>query len=114
GLRYMRNVFWRAGNSAVHGAHHVAQKFTSTVYPVGFFLRAARPAASTLSRDTGSVAIRFASASCSTSFSSHLIEQPTVGVFSTGTGVPARTASMAFLASGTFAYASRGLLSTRP
>ena len=98
----------------MQGAHHVAQKFTSSVLPVGFLRSAASCVASIFSSGTGSASIAFISALCSVSFSSHLIEQPTVGVFSTGTGVPASTASSARRASATFARASRGLLSTRP
>ena len=87
----------------MHGAHHVAQKLTSSVFPVVFWRSAFTASGVIFSSGTGSCAILRASASCSASLSSHLIEQPTVGVFSTGTVDPASTASMAFFASGTFA-----------
>ena len=87
----------------MQGAHHVAQTFTSRVFPLAFWRSAFTASGVIFSSGTGSCAILRASASCSVSFSSHLIEQPTVGVFSTGTADPASTASMAFFASGTFA-----------
>src|SRR5215204_7751752 len=112
---YIRHVACRSGNSAVHGAHHVAQKLISRVLPLSAFLTSAsRPAASTVVTVTGSLLMASYSALVSAVFSSHLIEQPTVGVFSTGTVPPASTASSASRASATLAYTSRGLLSMRP
>src|SRR5687767_898868 len=101
---YIRHVACRSGNSAVHGAHHVAQKLIKRVLPLSAFLTSAsRPAASTAVTVTGSFLIASCSAVVDTVLSIHLMEQPTVGVFSTGTVPPASTASSASRVSATLA-----------
>src|ERR671913_1855810 len=93
-LRYMRQVFIRSGNSAVHGAHHVAQKLTSSVLPVGFLRSVRMPSTSIFSSGTGSFAKACASASREAFLSSHFTEQPTAGVLSRCLGFLARRASL--------------------
>ena len=92
----MRQVFITSGNSSRHGAHHVAQKFTSRSSP-SCSRRRLIPATVTFSSAT--VPSRSRPLGVARALVEPLTEQPIAGIFSTATGVPASTASMAFLAS---------------
>src|SRR5437764_154656 len=100
-----REMETRLGNSATHGAHHVAQTLISRTLFVSFLTSAATVLASMVSRATGVLLHCSSIRATSDFFSSHFVEQPIGRVTSTGTGLPASIASRAFRASADFTVA---------
>src|SRR6478735_559538 len=81
------------------GPHHVAQTLTRRNFLESLAARALAPAMSMVLRSTGS-ASHLAKAFFTSSFLLyHLVEQPKTLVFSTATGLSARSASIALRAS---------------
>src|SRR5688572_21333836 len=95
----LREMETNPGNSATHGGHHVAHTLISRTFLVPFFASLATPATSIVSSVTGAL-LHWTSALATLPLcSSHLVEQPIGRVVSTGTGLPASSASIAFCAS---------------
>src|SRR5262245_23683103 len=97
-----------SGISSLHGPHHVAQKFTSRYFPVGFLRSALRPSSETVSTVTG---LAFHAASCFWTLPIlvslfHLVEQPKTAVWFTAGCLPASSASIASRVSCVLAFAS--------
>ena len=104
-----------SGNSITHGPHHVAQTLTRrSFFPPSLRASALTPASSIVSRVTGSCAHFSYPSFTQGRLSDHLTEQPKTLVVSTGTGFPARTASMALRASCVVTFAGFSPSSTRP
>src|SRR5438132_13273545 len=101
-LRYMRFMVTKSGNSATHGAHHVAHTLTTSSFFVSFL--ASLPAASSSmgSNLTGSLSHCSSDRLASSRLSAHFVEQPNTRVFATGTGTPDSNASTALRASWDF------------
>src|SRR4051812_19190638 len=97
--RYIRCIVTNSGISATQGPHQVAQRLTSRRSFVGFLMSLATPESSIGSRETGSASHFARDFSASLRLSAHLVEQPKTRVFSTGTGLPARSASTALTVS---------------
>ena len=98
-LRYIRFIVTNSGSSATHGPHQVAQTLTTSSLSVSFLASLATPASSIVVSATGSWSHFASDFLASSRLSDHLVEQPKTRVFSTGTGLPASSASMAFRAS---------------
>ena len=79
--------------------HHVAQKLTSKVLPVGFARRAFKSAADAMSSFTGCDSILRSASRRDACFSFHFVEQPKTPVCFTATSRCASRASMASRAS---------------
>ena len=82
------------------GPHQVAQTLTRRSFLESFAARALSPAASMgVSATASGVPFLLAPSASQLFLSAHLVEQPKTFVFSTGTGLPARRASIALRAS---------------
>ncbi len=112
--RYMRYVASRAGNSPAHGAHHVAQKLTSSSLPVPFWRSFFRSSAPAMVSGTSALPVSAWATAVVAAGSSPFTRQPLTRVRATGAALPASTASMAFRASGDLTASSRRLSSIRP
>jgi hypothetical protein len=93
--RYIRLIATSSGNSVTPGPHQVAQAFTSRSLLEALWTASPRPAASAEASATSSCIHRFCPSAIQPRFSDHLMEQPKTFVFSTGTGLPASSASIA-------------------
>ena len=101
---YIRCMVTNSGYSIIHGPHHVAHTLTRRYLFVLFASTSLIPFRSASITSTG---FFFQSASylaLHSVLSAHLIEQPNVFVFSTGTGLPSRRATMAFRVSSSIAF----------
>jgi hypothetical protein len=97
--RYIRFIVTSSGSSVTHGWHHVAQTLTRRSFLVSLAASALTAASSISEMLTGSAFHLARDFSASLRLSAHLVEQPKTLVFSTGTGRPASSASIALLAS---------------
>src|ERR1700678_2107322 len=90
-----REIETKPGNSSTHGTHQVAHTLITRSLFVGLLARAAIPAASTGSIETGILAQASLPSATMFRLVIHLVEHPIGRVISTGTGRPARRASIA-------------------
>src|ERR1700740_2021642 len=87
---YMRYMVSRSGNSLKHGPHQVAQKFTSTSFPVWFLRNAFKSSALAGWILTGELSVSVSSCLRPSSLYIHVVEHPPEGVFAAGSGLFAR------------------------
>src|SRR5256885_9571911 len=94
-LRYIRFIVTSSGNSLTHGPHQVAQTLINSNFCESFFASALTASASIGEIFTGSASHLATAFFALSFFSAHLVEQPKTLVTSTGTFLPARSASIA-------------------
>src|ERR1051325_9857283 len=95
-LRYMRFMVTSSGNSLTHGPHQVAQTLINSSFCESFLASALTAAASIGEIFTASASHLASDFLAVSLLSAHFVEQPKTLVTSTGTGLPASNASIAF------------------